>query len=376
MTDDFFERIVALRREGRPFAVATVVGRHAPVSAHLGDRAIVFADGRMEGFVGGACSREIVRKQALEALAVRQGRLVSIRPDEREPIESTRAERSRRAAPERGRTAEHIVVPMTCASEGSVDVYVEPFVQPRTMIVAGTTPVADAVARLSAGMDYDVVRVVDDREIGDIEAACTALGIKVVPLDQLSTLAQQRAADVFAVVASQGHYDEEALEALLKAGVSYVGLVASRKRGATVRSLLTGIGVPGTDRMRSPAGLDLGARTPSEVALSILAEIVQLCSAGLQPPDTLAGLQTRDAEAGLDTREADSAGLKTGEDEATTSTPGTAAITAAVDPVCGMDVDPATARHTAEVGGQMYYFCCASCRASFLADPQPYLSRQ
>ena len=82
---DFFERVAALRREGQSFAVATVVARRAPVSAHLGDRAIVFADGRMEGFVGGACSREIVRQQALEALAARHGRLVSIRPDASDP---------------------------------------------------------------------------------------------------------------------------------------------------------------------------------------------------------------------------------------------------------------------------------------------------
>ena len=108
---DFFERVAALRREGQSFAVATVVARRAPVSAHLGDRAIIFADGRMDGFVGGACSREIVRQQALEALAARQGRLVSIRPDAGDPVEST---------------AEHVVVPMTCASEGAIDVYVDP----------------------------------------------------------------------------------------------------------------------------------------------------------------------------------------------------------------------------------------------------------
>ena len=82
---DLFEQVVALRREGRPFAVATVVARRPPVSAHLGDRAIVYADGRMEGFIGGACAREIVRKQALEVLRARCGRLVSIRPDASEP---------------------------------------------------------------------------------------------------------------------------------------------------------------------------------------------------------------------------------------------------------------------------------------------------
>src|SRR5690606_25536441 len=126
MTHDFFAHVARLRQEGRPFAVATVVARRAPVSAHLGDRAIVFADGRMEGFVGGACSREIVRRQALDVLAGRAARLVSIRPDAGDAHEQS---------------ADRVVVPMTCASEGAVDVYIEPIVRPRTIVVAGATPV-------------------------------------------------------------------------------------------------------------------------------------------------------------------------------------------------------------------------------------------
>src|SRR5579862_836456 len=98
---DFFEQVAAARREGRSFAIATVVARRAPVSAHLGDHAIVFADGRMEGFVGGACSREIVRQQALESLRARHGRLVSIGPDTSQAVEPT---------------DERVVVSMTCAS--------------------------------------------------------------------------------------------------------------------------------------------------------------------------------------------------------------------------------------------------------------------
>lgn len=325
---DFFERVAALRREGQSFAVATVVARRAPVSAHLGDRAIVFADGRMEGFVGGACAREIVRQQARESIAARHGRLVSIRPDASEPIAAS---------------AEHVVVPMTCASEGAVDVYVEPFVQARTMIVVGATPVADALARLARGMDYDVVRAVDAAERHDVEPGASSLGIKVVSLDDLAGAAGDAAPDRAAVVASQGHYDEQALEVLMRAHVPYVGLVASRKRGATVRRLLEENGVSGVTALRSPAGLDLGARTAPEVALSILAEIVQVHASHAQ---------------------------------AHTPAPAPAAATSAVDPVCGMSVVVASARHTAEVDGVAYYFCCANCRAKFLKDPQPYLAHQ
>ena len=320
MSAGFFERIAALQREGQVFAVATVVGRRAPVSAHLGDRAIVFADGRFEGFVGGACSRDIIRQQALAALEARCGRLVSIRPDATGPG-----------------NAEHVVVPMTCASEGAVDVYVEPFVPARRFVVVGATPVAEAVARLARSMDYDVVRVVEAGEQRDIEPGAGSLGVKVAPLERLATILREGSPDLAVVVASQGHYDEPALESILECGVPYVGLVASRTRAAAVRAQLEAAGAKDVGAIRNPAGLDLGARTPSEVALSILAEVVQL-HPGRAPVEKAAPLA------------------------------------AARDPVCGMPVDPATARHTAEVEGRVYCFCCPHCRAAFLRDPQQYLA--
>ena len=328
---DVFEHIATLRREGQSFAVATVVARRAPVSAHLGDRAIVFADGRMEGFVGGACSREIIRQQALEALAARCGRLVSIRPDANDTA---------------GATAEHVVVPMTCVSEGAIDVYVEPFVPARRLIVVGATPVAESLTRLARSMNYDVVRVVDGHERRDIGQEAAALGVTVAALDTLDTIVRESVAgspDVSAVVVSQGHYDEEALEAILKAGVTYVGLVASRTRGAAVKALLEDRGVPGVTTLRNPAGLDLGARTPPEVALSFLAEIVQARPAG--------AARTAAPEA------ARPAAVKPAAPATTTT---------AVDPVCGMNVVVASARHQAERDGVTYYFCCRNCLSKFL----------
>jgi xanthine dehydrogenase accessory factor len=346
IANDPFEQIAALRREGHSFAVATVVGRRAPVSAHLGDRAIVFADGRMEGFIGGACSREIVRQQALDAIRTRASRLVSIRPD---------------ASDAPGPTAEHVILPMTCVSEGAVDVYVEPFVPARRLVVAGATPVADALARVARSLNYEVVRVVDRLELQDVERDATAQGVKVVTLDAIETALSgsgsegRRDDDVAAVVASQGHYDEEALEPILRAGVPYVGLVASRARGATVRAFLEERGVPGAGAVRHPAGLDLGARTAPEVALSILAEIVKARPSGARVEAP--AVRTLPVVAAVPA-----------------SAPGAAAPggASAIDPVCGMTVALATARHTAEVAGTVYYFCCAGCRAKFLKDPAQY----
>ena len=334
---DLFERIAALGRDGQSFALATVVARRAPVSAHLGDRAIVFPDGRMEGFVGGACSREIIRQQALDALKTRCSRLVSIRPD---------------AGDAGTATGEHVVVPMTCVSEGAIDVYVEPIVQARRLVVVGATPIAESLARLARGMDYDVVRAVDGREQRDIEPEAVTLGVTVVALDGLDAILQEGdrgSRDLAAVVASQGHYDEEALELILRCGVPYVGLVASRTRAAAVRALLEERGVPGARSVRNPAGLDLGARTPPEVALSILAEIVQ------SRPSGVAAAAAPPAAA----------------------PPGVAppASETAVDPVCGMSVSIASARQKAEVDGVEYYFCCANCRAKFLKAPPAYLTR-
>jgi xanthine dehydrogenase accessory factor len=334
---DLFEQIAALRREGQPFALATVVARRAPVSAHLGDRAIVFADGRMEGFVGGACSREIIRQQALDALKTRRSRLVSIQPNASDSGTST---------------GEHVVVPMTCVSEGAIDVYVEPFVQARRLVVAGTTPVAGSLARLARSMDFHVVRVVDGREQHDIEQEAATLGVTVVTLDAFEAFLREGGlggADCAAVAVSQGHYDEEALESFLKCGMAYVGLVASRTRGAAVRALLEERGVPGVATIRNPAGLDLGARTPPEVALSILAEIVQARPSGVR--------------------------VEAATSAAASPAAAPPAPATAVDPVCGMSVTVASARHVAEVDGVAYYFCCANCRAKFIKDPQAHPAR-
>jgi xanthine dehydrogenase accessory factor len=319
--DDFFEKVAAMRRARQPFAVATVVGRRPPISAHLGDRAIVYPDGRMEGFVGGACARDIVRKQALESLRTRQPRVVSIRPD----------------ASDASASGDHVIVPMSCASEGAVDVYVEPFVRPRRLLIVGATPVADALARLAHSLDYDVTRVVDAGEQRDLEPHAGAPRLTVAPLEMLETLLNGDTGDLTAVVASQGHYDEQALTAILKKDLPYVGLVASHKRGATVRGVLEGSGSAGVSRIRCPAGLDLGARSAAEIALSILAEVLQVVSgaASARPQPVASAV---------------------------------APARVATDPICGMEVNIDTARFMADLNGITYYFCCTLCRTRFVEE--------
>ena len=200
---------------------------------------------------------------------------------------------------------------------------------------------------LAAALECDVVRIVESRERHDVEPDAAALGVSVGTLESLEAAVKDGAGETAAVVASQGHYDEQALETILRAGAAYVGLVASRKRGATVRKWLEDKGAPRFDSVRYPAGIDIGARTAPEVALSILAEIVQ------SRPDQAI------------------------DEDATRRLGGNAAPSAiaqvAIDPVCKMEVEIAGASHTAVAGGSIYYFCCAQCRTRFVKDPSAFL---
>lgn len=237
------------------YAVAIVVGRDSPVSSHLGDRAIVYADGRMEGFIGGSCSRDIVRRQALDAIQSGEPRLVRITPDE--------------GAPGDGRDV--VTVPMHCVSEGTVEVFIEPHVSQRKLIVTGLTPVAQALAELAPTLGYTIVRFVDRDELCDVDGTTIdALG------DYLDGLEEHERERCAIVIASQGHYDDTAIAAIARHDFGYVGLLASSTRGG---ELLAGLHSEGLEperlaALRYPAGIAIGARKPKEVAISIFAEII------------------------------------------------------------------------------------------------------
>lgn len=401
--NDFFERITELKRDGLSFTTATVVSRRAPVSSHLGDRAIVFADGRMEGFVGGSCSREIVRKQALEALRLGKPRLVLIRPD-------ATLETLQHAA-----DAESIVVPMTCASEGAVDVYLEPHTRARVLLVAGFTPVAEKVASLGAMLEYEVVRVVTREEMRDVAPVISGAhqnelsGVRLVALNDITSYLEKQPesarSSMAAVVASQGHYDEPTLEALLNAKVGFVGLLASRKRAATVRELLElqGMDAGLTAQIRNPVGLDIDAKTPGEVAVSILAEVIQARVGGTPMFTNSSGYDAdvHKAQVVEKSTHAHPSQLKHSK-RLLEGTPSSTQIENAVrdgvleqssaissvvvglpsarpgyaiSPVDAEEIEIATAIHFAQLEGVTYYFSCPNCKRRFLKNPAQYLEK-
>jgi xanthine dehydrogenase accessory factor len=225
-------RAAELAEAGIPFVEAIVVRCAAPTSARAGDRALILGDGTIEGFVGGSCADATVRLQALRLLETGEPTLLRILPGAADgPSDQEGA----------------VVVANPCLSGGALELYLEPHLPPPRVAVAGDSPVARALVELAQPLGFRA---------------------------RLEALAEE--GDFAAVVASLGQDDEAALRRALEVGCEYVGLVASRVRGAAVLESLRAAGVPAAAlaRVRTPAGLDIGARTHAEIALAILAELV------------------------------------------------------------------------------------------------------
>jgi len=282
---NILDRVGELRAARRSFVLATVVASYPPQSVRSGAKAIVFADGTIEGWIGGGCIRPVIVDEVRQLLASGRPRLVRMNAG------AGRAE------------AEHGVrdYPMTCQGEGGVEIYLEPMVPAPLLCILGDTPVAHALTSLAGTIGYDVTTVPND---------ATAV-----------------------VVATMGVGDEDALTAAASSGAAYVGLVASRKKAAFLFDYARATGLPDERlaRVKAPAGLDLGGMSPGEIALSILAEIVQR---RCHPEERSASSAPRDD-------------------------------IGAIDPICGMTVNKATAQHTLVIDGEMFYFCCPHCKARF-----------
>ncbi|MET3950064.1 XdhC family protein [Arthrobacter sp. UYEF36] len=289
---------LASRRE--PFVHATVVRAQHPTSAHAGDTALVLPSGEIQGFVGGNCVESSVREYSLQVLASQEPLLLRVVPGE----------------PSRTAGEGAVEVSNPCLSGGAIEIFLQPRIPAPRVVVIGTTPVAQALATLGAGVGLAV-------ELTDGESAAP------------------RADDAALIVASHGKAEEVALEAALRAGVPYVALVASGTRGAAV---LESLDVDQAQRTRvfTPAGLQLGARTPGEIALSILAQLIQERAKSRHATPVTAAEAAADAPA------------------------------TAIDPVCGMTVAAADSSLQFEHNGVTVYFCSPGCRAAFRKDPERY----
>lgn len=284
---------------GEEYAVATVVWRQAPSSGQIGARAIVTADGQIHGWIGGACAEPTVIREAQRVIRDGEPRLFFLG-----------------AADDLVLPPGMVAIPMSCQSEGALQIYVEPVQAPVHLVVVGRSPMAQTLTDLARTLGWRAELVAGE----DFTSA---------DVDQRSIV----------VVATQGHGDEDVVRHAASAMPAFVGLVASRKRGEAVLGYLAERGVPQhlLDRVRTPVGLDLGRTTHEEMGVSILAELVRLRASGgfaVEPTRTPLPLVTT----------AD-----------------------ALDPICGMTVPADAAHYPVDRDGTTYHFCCVGCRDAFLA---------
>jgi xanthine dehydrogenase accessory factor len=285
---DVLGRADQLRSGRTPFVLATVVRAERPTSAKPGDRALVLPDGTLEGFVGGSCAESTVRLQSLRLLETGESTLLRITPTEdAEPAPVTEGT---------------VTVNNPCLSGGTLDIFLEAMLPPVLVYVYGLGPIARALVELG-----------------------TALGYDVRATEPASALPTDLAA---VVVASHGRDEQDVLAAAVRAGVPYIGLVASRRRGSAV---LAELDLP-AGSVHTPAGLDIGGRTASEIALSIYAELIAQRPRRPATPAPVADVATAEA----------------------------------LDPVCGMTVAITPSTLSAEVDGRRVYFCGPGCRRAFL----------
>ena len=303
LADEVLTRAAELRTRGVSFAVATVVRVDPPTSASPGDKALVTADGELFGWIGGSCSEGLVRREALIAIGDGQPRLVKIAPD---------------TVPEhQPGVVSHT---STCPSAGALDVFIDPQLPRPLLLVVGGTPAARTLVRIGAAVGFRTWAVHPGARATDFPEADAVL-------DSLDLADAPVGPDTWAVVATMGHYDEDALAALLPFDPPYLGVIASRRRMQSVLDLLTQRGVSRLDRIRR-AGGDAVGRSQQEIALAVVAEIVAKRHA--KEPGPLLSKPT------------------------------------AVDPICGMTVDVDGALHSVAIESTTYYFCSAHCREALV----------
>jgi xanthine dehydrogenase accessory factor len=258
--DDILDNIASRKIAGEAFALATVVRTIAATAAKAGAKAVILPDGTIsQGWIGGGCARAAVLKAARDCLADGKSRLVSVQPEE------ALEDQGHKPGDEHGgvRFAKNM-----CPSQGTMDIFVEPVLPRPQVVVCGASPVAVAVAELARRSGFAITVCAPAAEQAAFATADRRIEGFALPVDETATR--------YVVVSTQGRGDEAALLAALAVDADYVAFVGSRKKAAALKAALAerGVAAERLARLKAPAGLDLGAITPDEIAISILAEIV------------------------------------------------------------------------------------------------------
>lgn len=292
--DELLEMARDLNGRREPYALVTVVRAVAPTSAYLGAQAIVLADGTLHGWIGGGCAKDVVVRAAQRAIGKGEPKLLRISNDRMQPEEDVERHT------------------MSCASNGTIELFIQPYSPRSALCVLGDTPAADEARFLA---DRLRIRLTETPEEAPI-----------------------------VLVATQGQGDEDALERALKGPATHVLMIASRRKAARLRDVMRMCGVDEAQlaRLSAPAGPDAGAKTPGETALMAIVGVLAVLRGRTQQPGSRSGV-------------------------------GAAAPAAKfVNPVCGTAVDTATPKHIERYDGLDYYFCCDGCLTTFRQEPEKY----
>jgi xanthine dehydrogenase accessory factor len=321
---NLLEEAVRLRLKGEPFVLATVVAYRRPQSAKPGSKAIIRKDGTVTGWVGGGCVQPIVIREAQKALERGKSNLIVISPDN---------------VPQGWEGVQEYL--MTCQGGGSLQIYLEPMLPRPSLFIFGHSPVAQVLSHLSKILDYNV-SIVDPSATTEIFPDADHL------ITELSGIEKKIAADSFVIVATMGDGDEEALTALAGTKAAHIGFVASKEKSSGIFQYLRdhGISENYVQQIRCPAGLELGAETLPEIAFSIMAELIQL--------------------------KKKNKGDSSIKQKSHAEMPAVQVISEAVDPICGMKVEVASAKHSSNYQSKAFYFCCLRCKNTFEANPTQF----
>jgi xanthine dehydrogenase accessory factor len=322
MFDEFLSKASELRAADSPFAIAIVVKYEPPVSGKPGDKAIIQADGLVWGWIGGGCVQPLVIREALRAIEEGSPRLVRIAPFA-DP------------EPETG----IVNYAMSCHGGGALDVYIEPVAPKSRILIFGRSPAAQILSKLGKAVGYGISVVAPEASREKFPDA-DFIEKEVIPSHI------KNVSETYIVVATQGEHDEEALEHALRTKARYISFIASHAKARKIIGLLAEKGLPPEmlNRIKAPAGLHIGTSSPQEIAVSILAEIIQVKR----------GNTTQAARQQVPDPETVSEVAK--------------------DPICGMIVDVGESNLKSEYGGRLFYFCCAGCKQTFDKEPGKYVA--
>jgi len=319
MYNDLIDQISKYMGQGEEFAVAHVIWREAPSSGKPGDKAIILKDGTIIGWIGGGCVKGIAVKEAREAIRENRSRLVRIDPDEGNSEDSS-----------------HKTYRMTCHSGGTMELFIEPITPNPQLIIVGKSNIARALSKLAIATNLRVHVLSNDVHKGmfpGVNNIHDRVDFSKINIDK----------NTFIVVSTQGEDDEESIRKALETNCNYVGFISSLRKSVKIKEYLeqTELSTNRINELKIPVGMDINAKLPEEIAISILAEIVQLFRDPNRKVD-----QESDTAINDDTY---------------------------INPVCRVAVSKKDAKHVLEYGAHTVYFCCDGCKVSFDTEPEKYI---